>query len=82
MSEILGQESRNPRKYYPSFGTKMYIFFSFVFQDRVSLCSPGCSGTCSVDQSGLKLRDLPASDSQGLKIKGVYHYYLAHNLSF
>jgi hypothetical protein len=27
------------------------------------LCSPGCPGTCSVDQAGLKLRDLPASAS-------------------
>ena len=34
-----------------------------VFRDRVSLCSPGYLGTCSVDQVGLKLRDLPASDS-------------------
>jgi hypothetical protein len=24
----------------------------FVFQDRVSLCSPGCLGTHSVDQAG------------------------------
>ena len=28
-----------------------------------SLCSPGCSGTCSIDQAGLELRDLPASAS-------------------
>jgi hypothetical protein len=27
-------------------------FFVFVFQDRVSLCSPGCPGTHSVDQTG------------------------------
>jgi hypothetical protein len=25
----------------------------FFFQDRVSLCSPGCPGTQSVDQAGL-----------------------------
>jgi len=45
-------------------------FFSFVvFQDRVSLCSPGCLGTHSVDQAHLELRDPPASASgvQGLK---------------
>ncbi|KRX29890.1 hypothetical protein T09_11165 [Trichinella sp. T9] len=30
---------------------------------RVSLCSPGCPGTHSVDQAGLKLRNLPASAS-------------------
>jgi hypothetical protein len=40
----------------------------FVFRDRVSLCSPGCPGTHSVDQ-GLKLRNLPASASQVLGLK-------------
>ena len=31
---------------------------------RVSLCSFGtCPGTCSVDQAGFELRDLPASAS-------------------
>ena len=34
-----------------------------VFRDRVSLCSPGCPGTHSVDQAGL--------ESAG--IKGVRH---------
>jgi hypothetical protein len=32
----------------------------------VSLCSPGCPGTHSVDQLSLKLRDPPASASQVL----------------
>jgi hypothetical protein len=32
------------------------LLFVFVFQDRVSLCSPGCPGTHSVDQAGLELR--------------------------
>ncbi|GAB1296957.1 Serine/threonine-protein kinase tousled-like 2 [Apodemus speciosus] len=32
--------------------------------DRVSLCSPGCPGTHSVDQAGLELRNPPASASQ------------------
>jgi hypothetical protein len=36
----------------------------FLFQDRVSLYSPG---TYSVDQAGLKLRNLPASQVLGLK---------------
>jgi hypothetical protein len=35
----------------------------FVFQDRISWCSSGCPGTCSVDQDSLELRDLPASAS-------------------
>jgi hypothetical protein len=36
---------------------------------RVSLCSPGCLGTHSVDQAVLELRDLPASASQALGLK-------------
>lgn len=35
------------------------------FCDRVSLCSPGFSGTC--DQAGLELRDQPASAGAGVK---------------
>jgi hypothetical protein len=44
------------------------IFF-LVFRDRVSLCSPGCPGTHSVDQAGLELRNLPASASRVLGLK-------------
>jgi hypothetical protein len=40
-----------------------------VFQDRVSLCSPGCPGTHSEDQAGLKLRNPPASVSRVLGLK-------------
>jgi hypothetical protein len=43
--------------------------FILVFWDRVSLCSPGCLGTHSVDQAGLKLRNLPASASGVLGLK-------------
>ena len=35
-----------------------------VFQDRVSLYSPGSPGTHSVDQASLELRNPPASASQ------------------
>jgi hypothetical protein len=46
------------------------FFFCFlVFRDRVSLCSPGCPGTHSVDQAGLELRNPPASASQVLGLK-------------
>jgi hypothetical protein len=44
-------------------------FFFLVFRDRVSLCSPGCPGTHSVDQAGLELRNPPASASQVLGLK-------------
>lgn len=43
------------------------FLFSF-FQYGVSLCSFGCSEFCSVDQTGLDLRDPPASASQ---VKGL-----------
>jgi hypothetical protein len=42
----------------------LVCFILFFFRDRVSLCSPGCPGTHSVDQAGLELRDPPASASQ------------------
>jgi hypothetical protein len=48
------------------------LFFGFgfvLFQDRVSLCSPGGPGTHSVDQAGLELRNPPASASLVLGLK-------------
>jgi hypothetical protein len=46
-----------------------FIFCVCVLRDRVSLCSPGCPGTHSVDQAGLKHRNPPASASQMLGLK-------------
>jgi hypothetical protein len=46
-----------------------FVLFFSVFQDRVSLYSPGCPGTHFVDQAGLELRNLPASASQVLGLK-------------
>jgi hypothetical protein len=43
--------------------------FYLVFRDRVSLYSPGCPGTHSVDQAGLELRNPPASASRVLGLK-------------
>jgi hypothetical protein len=45
------------------------VFVFWFFRDRVSLCSPGCPGTHSVDQAGLELRNPPASASQVLGLK-------------
>jgi hypothetical protein len=45
------------------------LFLFLFFWDRVSLCSPGCPGTHSVDQAGLELRTPPASASQVLGLK-------------
>ena len=39
------------------------------FRDRVSLCSPGCPGTHSVDQADPELRNPPAFASQVLGLK-------------
>ena len=47
----------------------LLVLFCFVFQDRVSLCSPDCPGTHFVDQAGLELRNPPASASQVLELK-------------
>jgi hypothetical protein len=44
-------------------------FVFLVFRGRVSLCILGCSGTHSVDQAGLKLRNPPASASRVLGLK-------------
>jgi hypothetical protein len=41
------------------------FLFAFGFQDRVSLCSPGCPETHSVGQADIQLRDLPASSLPG-----------------
>jgi hypothetical protein len=47
-----------------SFFLFFFSFFFFLHRDRVSLCSPGCPGTHSVDQAGLELRNPPASASE------------------
>ena len=46
--------------------------------NRVSLCSPGCPGTHSVDQAGLELRNPPASASQVLGLKVYIHVYIKY----
>jgi hypothetical protein len=53
--------------------TSALVGFVMVYQERISLCSPGCPRTHLVDQAGLTLRDLPASASlQSDGIKGVH----------
>jgi hypothetical protein len=55
--------------YFILFYLFIYLFIYFVFRDRVSLYSPGCPGTHFVDQTGLELRNPPASASQVLGLK-------------
>ena len=46
------------------------VVLPFVFvRDRISLCSPGCPGTHFVDQTGLELKNSPASASPVLGLK-------------
>jgi hypothetical protein len=43
------------------------VLFCFVFRDRASQYSPGCPGTHSVDQAGLRNPLASASQVLGLK---------------
>jgi hypothetical protein len=52
-----------------SLSLPLSLFLSWFFWDRVSLYSPGCPGTHSVDQAGLELRNPPASASRVLGLK-------------
>jgi hypothetical protein len=60
------QERSAVKHSYP--GTGLFVVV-VVFQDRISLFSPGCPGTHFVDQAGLELRNPPASASQVLGLK-------------
>lgn len=46
-----------------------FPFSSFVFQDKVRLCSPGCPGICFVDQAGFERTDCHAFESGVLGLK-------------
>ena len=64
----------------------IYVFFLFLsfilILNKVSLCISGCSGTHSVNQVGLELKDPYASVSQvlGLKVwtppSGLFFFFL------
>jgi hypothetical protein len=57
----------------PGFVLRCLFVCFWIFQDRVSLCSPGCPETHSVDQAGLELRNPPASASEVLGLKAPAH---------
>ena len=61
-----GQKDGGPRS---PCCVELFFGFGFVFRDRVSLYSPGCPETHSVDQAGLELRNQPASASRVLGLK-------------
>jgi hypothetical protein len=54
--------------HFPDIYLFIYLFILF-FRDRISLCSPGCPGAHSVEQTGLELRNRPASASRVLGLK-------------
>jgi hypothetical protein len=58
-----------------------FVILSGLFQDTVSLCSPGCPGTHSVDQAGLELTEihLPLPPSQVLGLKACTNSQLISN---
>lgn len=70
-SKLFGRPRKEGQKLQSKFKTSLGHFQDpvfphptpLVFQDKVSLCSPRCPGTHSVGQAGLKLVDMPASDS-------------------
>jgi hypothetical protein len=57
----------------------MSVYVGWWVQDRVSLCSPGCPETQSVDQAGLKLIEthLPLPpECLGLKVCAITAWLL------
>jgi hypothetical protein len=54
---------------FKSFFVVAAVCFVLFSRDRVSLCSPGCPGTHSVDQAGLKTQTSAASASLLLGLK-------------
>jgi hypothetical protein len=56
----------------------VWFWFWFWFLDKVSLCSPGCPGTCSVDQAGLKLKRSTCLCLPSAGIKRMHHHPSCH----
>ena len=58
------------------------FFPPLVFQDRVSLCSPGCPGTYYVDQVGLELTELHCLCLWIAGIEGTQCHHLTNTMHF
>jgi hypothetical protein len=77
VSMFLSSQNKLGSLWIYSFAADVQLSSTFSFlegggvdvQDRVTLCSPGCPGTLSIDQDGFELRDLPASASPVLGLK-------------
>lgn len=44
------------------------------FKPRISLCSPGCPGTYTVDQTGIELKRSACFYFPSAETKGVHHH--------
>ncbi|GAB1289844.1 Predicted gene 11032 [Apodemus speciosus] len=53
------------------FSTSTILWGRMRGGELISLCSPGCPGTHSVDQAGLELSNHPVSASQELESKVI-----------
>jgi hypothetical protein len=58
----------------PSLLCFIFVGVVVVFQDRVSLCSPGCPGTHSVDQAGPRTQRFACLCLSSAGIKGMCHH--------
>ena len=56
---------------HPSLSLSLSLSLSFFLQDRICLFSPGCPGTHSVDQAGLKFKRSACLCLSSAGIKGV-----------
>lgn len=56
----------------PSIPCLLFLFiFVVAFQNTISLCSIGCSGTCPVDQAGLGLTEILCSLQECHQLKRI-----------
>jgi hypothetical protein len=73
-SSLFHDSNQNLCLFFCLFVCFVFLFFCFLFSFLFLFCfvflySPGCPGTHSVDQAGLKIRNLPSSASQMLGLK-------------
>ena len=53
----------------------VFLAWFLVFQDKISLCNPGCLGTHSVDRLALNSQRSICLSLPSVGIKGLYHHH-------